>query len=244
MNNVSGIDYQNINSGAMGGFSGIYPSAALPLVGNLGVGGMGGCGGGGMFGGGFGGCGILELIIIMALFGGGCGGGLFGGRGNCDNGQTNFTAFDSIQNQINGLQNTINSNKLDTKLDHIDHEICETNHHFDKCCCKIEGDIKDSLYATTTQFGCIKSALGEGFGAVINNADKNTYKIIDTIKEGFAQQYAYFTAEKMAHKDEIIAKQNLQISQAAQNDYLLNKFACLFGKKEAQPVFIVDKCAC
>lgn len=185
---------------------------------NFGYGmGMGGFGGG--FGG-YGGDWILGLIVIAALFNGG-----FGGFGGGNNGlQTGFDTQSILRGQ-EGIKNglcdgfyAMNTNNLQAQ-NQTQRDLCqgfsatnaaiaENRFAAQQCCCETQRAIDGVKYGNAQNTCDIINAIhaeGEATRGLIN---QNTTQAL---------------RDKLADKDRDILARDFQLSQLAQNSYLVNQ---------------------
>lgn len=179
-----------------------------------------GCGYGGFGMGGFGGD-WLALIVLFALFGGGWGGnGGFGGGAGWQQGFNTQNILSKLDGITNGLSDgfyAMNTNALQgqnqlardlcTGFAAVNAAISENRFAAQECCCQTQRAIDGVNY---------------------NNA-KNTCDIVNAIHaEGEAtrglitQNTMQALRDKLADKDRDIQTRDFQLSQLAQNAYLVN----------------------
>ena len=179
-----------------------------------------GCGYGGFGMGGFGGD-WLALIVLFALFGGGWGGnGGFGGGAGWQQGFNTQNILSKLDGITNGLSDgfyAMNTNALQgqnqlardlcTGFAAVNAAISENRFAAQECCCQTQRAIDGVNY---------------------NNA-KNTCDIVNAIHaEGEAtrglitQNTMQALRDKLADKDRDIQTRDFQLSQLAQNSYLVN----------------------
>lgn len=201
---------------------------------NLGYGmGLGGMGGG--FG--YGGDWILGLIVIAALFNGG-----FGGFGRNGNGLTQAElqqGFDtqSLLRGQEGIKNglcdgfyAMNTNNLQAQnqtqrdlcqgFSAVNAAIAENRYAAQNCCCETQRAIDGVKYGNAQNTCDIINAIhaeGEATRGLIN---QNTTQAL---------------RDKLADKDRDIQTRDFQLSQLAQNSYLVNKL-----QPVPSPAYIVN----
>ena len=178
-----------------------------------------GCGYGGFGMGGFGGD-WLALIVLFALFGGGWGGNGFGGGAGWQQGFNTQNILSKLDGITNGLSDgfyAMNTNALQgqnqlardlcTGFAAVNAAISENRFAAQECCCQTQRAIDGVNY---------------------NNA-KNTCDIVNAIHaEGEAtrglitQNTMQALRDKLADKDRDIQTRDFQLSQLAQNSYLVN----------------------
>lgn len=170
-----------------------------------------GCGGFGM-----GGDWILGLIVLAALFNGGGFGG-FGGGGGLQSAVFGAQQFGQLDNGIRAVQNGI----------------CDSTF-------ALNNSIKDGFYSTTYELAGKIDQVGyaqkdcccqtqRAIDSVKFENSQNTCQIINAIHAEGEQTRAQMTQntiqalrDKLADKDRDVLARDFQLSQLAQNSYLVN----------------------
>ena len=206
------------------------------------MGGYGMCGGMGGFG--YGGDWILGLIVLAALFNGGGFGGFGGGAGGFQQGFNTQNILSKLDGITNGLCDgfyAMNTNFLQgqnqlardlcTGFSAVNAGIAENRFAAQECCCQTQRAID---------------------GVNFNNS-KNTCDIINAIHyEGNAtrdlitQNKIESLRDKLADKDRDILARDFQLSQLAQNSYLVNKLqpSPVPAYQVANPNCCYNPCGC
>lgn len=203
---------------------------------------MGMCGGMGYGMGGW--EGLIGLAVLALLFGGGWGGG-FGGGGN-------------------GFQQGFNTQNILSKLDGITNGLCDGFYAMNTNFLQGQNQLARDL---CTGFSAVNAGIAENrFAAqecccqtqraidgVNFNNSKNTCDIINAIHyEGNAtrdlitQNKIESLRDKLADKDRDILARDFQLSQLAQNSYLVNKLqpSPVPAYQVANPNCCYNPCSC
>ena len=204
--------------------------------------GMGMCGGMGYGMGGW--EGLIGLAVLALLFGGGWGGGFGGGGGGFQQGFNTQNILSKLDGITNGLCDgfyAMNTNFLQgqnqlardlcTGFSAVNAGIAENRFAAQECCCQTQRAID---------------------GVNFNNS-KNTCDIINAIHyEGNAtrdlitQNKIESLRDKLADKDRDILARDFQLSQLAQNSYLVNKLqpSPVPAYQVANPNCCYNPCGC
>ena len=203
---------------------------------------MGMCGGMGYGMGGW--EGLIGLAVLALLFGGGWGGGFGGGGGGFQQGFNTQNILSKLDGITNGLCDgfyAMNTNFLQgqnqlardlcTGFSAVNAGIAENRFAAQECCCQTQRAID---------------------GVNFNNS-KNTCDIINAIHyEGNAtrdlitQNKIESLRDKLADKDRDILARDFQLSQLAQNSYLVNKLqpSPVPAYQVANPNCCYNPCSC
>ena len=188
--------------------------------------------------------GLIGLAVLALLFGGGWGGGFGGGGGGFQQGFNAQNILSKLDGITNGLCNgfyAMNTNFLQgqnqlardlcTGFSAVNAGIAENRFAAQECCCQTQRAID---------------------GVNFNNS-KNTCDIINAIHyEGNAtrdlitQNKIESLRDKLADKDRDILARDFQLSQLAQNSYLVNKLqpSPVPAYQVANPNCCYNPCGC
>ena len=188
--------------------------------------------------------GLIGLAVLALLFGGGWGGGFGGGGGGFQQGFNTQNILSKLDGITNGLCNgfyAMNTNFLQgqnqlardlcTGFSAVNAGIAENRFAAQECCCQTQRAID---------------------GVNFNNS-KNTCDIINAIHyEGNAtrdlitQNKIESLRDKLADKDRDILARDFQLSQLAQNSYLVNKLqpSPVPAYQVANPNCCYNPCGC
>ena len=174
---------------------------------------------------------VWPLVWLAALGGGG--NGLFGGRNDGAAGVT-VAGIEGLQNQINGLLNTINANTDVLQNDAIKTQLCnmatliqsgnaDITASICKCCCDLKQQICDLGYKVDQGNSEIKAAICEQTTNLTMQNMNNTQRIIDG-------QQRIIESQRNG-TDAILAKLNEQ-----ENNELREKNATLQSQLDKQEI--------
>lgn len=188
--------------------------------------------------------GLIGLAVLALLFGGGWGGGFGGGGGGFQQGFNTQNILSKLDGITNGLCDgfyAMNTNFLQgqnqlardlcTGFSAVNAGIAENRFAAQECCCQTQRAID---------------------GVNFNNS-KNTCDIINAIHyEGNAtrdlitQNKIESLRDKLADKDRDILARDFQLSQLAQNSYLVNKLqpSPVPAYQVANPNCCYNPCGC